>query len=254
MLNLQLTEAQISKIGCPQIINITDQLPVNKNYSWSGLRVLNKLPAKRELDDLTTPILHHDAWPKKNRAGVDDITFAKEIAEDHIKLTKNEKLGDAGFPYHLWIRNGQIYQTNDILDFTYGVSNCNGYTVHICVSGDYFSYDTLTDPDRKALYGAIIAVISALPSYKEIKGHDELQAKNCPGYDENIVKEDIAKLQYTLSHSETWEARKLKLGNINNQINYMDSLVTKGEADGGASWALHWKEQVYEIMKSQKLL
>lgn len=254
MLSLQLTPIQINKIGCPQIINIADQLPVNPAYTWSSLRELIKQPAKRDINDLTTIVLHHDAWPKKNRANVDDITFAKEIAVDHIKLLKNEPKGDPGFPYHFWIRNGQTYQTNDILDFTYGVSNCNGYTIHICVSGDYFSYDTLTDPDRKALYGAIIAVIEALPKYKEIKGHDELQAKNCPGYDEKLVKEDIAKLQYTFAHSETWQDRKLKIAKINNQINYMDGLIAKGEEDGGAAWALHWKEQVYNIMVSQKLL
>lgn len=254
MLNLQLTEAQISKIGCPQIINIADQLPTNKNYTWSELRVLNKLQAKRDLAEITTLVLHHDAWPKKNRVAVDDVTFAKEIAEDHIKSTKNEKLGDPGFPYTIWIRNGQAYQTNDMLDFLYGVSNCNGYTVHVCVSGDYYNYDVLTDPDRKALYGAIIALIGAMPSYKEIKGHDELQAKNCPGYDEKLVKEDIAKLQFSLLQAETWAERAKKCGRINNQINYMDGLIKAGEDDPNAKWALHWKEAVYKIMESQKLL
>lgn len=248
MLNLQLTEAQISKIGCNQIINISDQLPVNKNYTWESLCGI------RDINALTTIVLHHDAWPKKNRAGVDDITFAKEIANDHIKLTKNEKLGDPGFPYHFWIRNGQIYQTNDMLDFTYGVSNCNGYTIHVCVSGDYFSYDTLTDPDRKALYGTIIAVIGALPNYKEIKGHYELQPKNCPGYDEKVVKADIIHLQQLFLQAETWKSRVEKCGRLNSQINYMDGLIAKGEADPNAQWALHWKEVAYKIMESQKLL
>lgn len=254
MLALQLTEAQISKIGCKQIINITDQLPVNKNYTWSSLRVLNNLPAKRDIAELTTVVLHHDAWPKKNRATIDDITFAKEIAEDHIKLTKNEKLGDPGFPYTIWIRNGQAYQTNDMLDFLYAVSNCNGYTVHVCVSGDYHSYDVLTDPDRKALYGAIIALIGAMPSYKEIKGHYELQPKNCPGYDDKIVKADIIQLQQSFLQASTWKSRVEKCGRINSQVNFMDSLIAAGELDGKAIWSLQKKESVYKIMDSQKLL
>jgi hypothetical protein len=187
--NLQIPSAIQSKLGVAQIFDITDQLPKNPNYTWA------QLAGVRDINNLTTIGIHHDAWPKKNRANVDDITFAKEIAQDHIDYKGNEKKGDAGFPYHLWIRNGKIYQTNDILDRTYGIGGNNGYIVHICVSGDYYSYDTLTDPDRNALYAAILAVKAVLPQYKGIVGHCELNPKNCPGFDHKRVKLDIPRLE-----------------------------------------------------------
>jgi hypothetical protein len=187
--NLQIPSEIQSKLGITGIMDITDQLPKNPNYTWA------QLAGVRDINDLTTIGIHHDAWPKKNRANVDDITFAKEIAQDHIDYKGNEKKGDAGFPYHLWIRNGKVYQTNDILDRTYGIGGNNGYIVHICVSGDYYSYDTLTDPDRNALYAAILAVKAVLPQYKGIVGHCELNPKNCPGFDHNKVKQDIPKLE-----------------------------------------------------------
>lgn len=183
-----------SKLGVTEIIDITDQLPVNKNYSWSQLAMINGYPSQRDVNDLTTVGLHHDAWPKKNRAKVDDVTFAKEIAQNHIDYKGNEKKGDAGFPYHIWIRNGTIYQCNNLLDRTYGIGSNNGYIVHICVTGDYYSYDTLTDRDRNALYAAILAVKEVLPNYQGIVGHCELNPKNCPGFSHEQVKEDIAKL------------------------------------------------------------
>lgn len=188
--NLQLSPAQISKIGCPQIKDIADQLPVNKNYTWQQLT-----GGPRDIAAITTIALHHDCYPKKNVANTSDMDLAISIAQDHIALTKNEAKGDAGFPYHIWIRNGQAYQTNDLLSFTYGVASNNSYTVHICVSGEYKNTDVLTDADRKALYGAIMAVIGVLPNYKEIKGHCELNSTDCPGYDHMKVKVDIASLQ-----------------------------------------------------------
>jgi hypothetical protein len=248
MLNLQLTEAQISKIGCPQIINIADQLPVNKNYTWPELTGI------RDINALTRVVLHHDAYPKKQTTKFNNLQMAIEIANGHIKKTKDEPKGEPGIAYHGMVRNGQGYQVNDILNKTYGVASNNANTIHIMVCGDYVNFDTLTDPDRLALYGLIIAVIGVLPNYKDIKAHRELTATSCPGYDPNKVREDITKLQLLLTQSESFAVRAAKCGRINTQINYMDGLIKAGEADGNAIWALHWKEAVYKIMESQKLL
>jgi hypothetical protein len=193
--NLQIPSAIQSKLGVAQIFDITDQLPKNPNYTWSQLAAINDYAEQRDINDLDIIGLHHDAWPKKNRAAVDDITFAREIAQDHIDYKGNEKKGDAGFPYHLWIRNGKIYQTNDLLDRVYGIGGQNGHVIHICVSGDYYSYDSLTDPDRNALYAAIFAVKAVMPSYAGIKGHCEYNPKNCPGFDHKRVKVDIPRIE-----------------------------------------------------------
>jgi hypothetical protein len=248
MLSLQLTPVQISKIGCPQIINISDQLPVNPAHTWPELTGL------RNINDITRIFLHHDAYPKKNTVKYDDLQMAKIIANDHIKKTKDEPKGEPGIAYHGMVRSGQGYQVNDILNKTYGVASNNANSIHIMVCGDYVNFDTLTDPDRLALYGLIIAVIGVLPNFKDIKAHKELTATSCPGYDPNKVREDINKLQLALAFSETWAERKAKCGRINSQINYMDGLIAAGEADGNAIWALHWKEMVYKIMENQKLL
>ncbi len=248
MLNLQLTEAQISKIGCRQIINISDQLPVNKNYTWQQLTGI------RDINAITTVVLHHDAYPKKNTTKYNDLQMATIIANGHIAKTQDEPKGEPGIAYHVMIRNGQTYQVNDLLSMTYGVASNNTYTVHVMVSGDYVNGDILTDPDRLALYGAIIAVTNALPNYKEIKAHKELTKTACPGYDANKVREDIAHLQQSFVQAATWKARVEKCGRINSQINYMDGLIAAGESDGNAVWALQRKEAIYKIMDSQKLL
>jgi hypothetical protein len=248
MLSLQLTPNQISKIGCPQIINIADQLPVNKNYTWPELTGI------RDINSLTRIVLHHDAYPKKQTTKFNDLQMAIEIANGHIKKTKDEPKGEPGIAYHGMVRNGQAYQVNDILFKTYGVANNNANTVHIMVCGDYVNFDTLTDPDRSALYGLIISVIGALPNFKDIKAHKELTATSCPGYDPNKVRDDVAHLQILLTQAETWKARVEKCGRINSQINYMDSLIAAGELDGNAIWALQRKEAIYKIMDGLKLL
>jgi hypothetical protein len=244
-----LSQTQINKIGCQQIIDITDKLPVNKNYTWQQLT-----GGPRDIAAITTIALHHDCYPKKNVANTSDMDLAISIAIDHIALTKNEPKGDAGFPYHIWIRNGQAYQTNDLLSFTYGVGSNNGYTVHICVSGEYKNTDVLTDADRKALYGAIVAVIGILPNYKEIKGHCELNSTDCPGYDHMRVKADISTLQMALIQHDTWAAKITKIGEIVNEINFCNDLIKKGEADGAAQWAMNKQLELRDLMIQTGLL
>lgn len=248
MLSLQLTEAQINRIGCPQIINIADQLPVNNAYTWQELTGI------RNINDLTRIVLHHDAYPKKNTLKYNDLQMATVIANGHIKKTQDEPKGEPGIAYHFMIRNGQSYQVNDILSKTYGVASNNANTIHVMICGDYVNYDVLTDPDRLALYGVIIALIEVLPNYKDIKAHKELTKTACPGYDYNRVREDIAKLQFSFLQAASWAERVKKCGRINSQINYMDGLIAAGESDGKAIWSLQRKENIYEIMLSQKLL
>lgn len=248
MLSLQLTPIQISKIGCPQIINIADQLPVNPAYTWQELTGI------REINDLTRIVLHHDAYPKKNTVKYNDLQMATVIANGHIDKKKDEPKGEPGIAYHFMIRNGQGYQVNDILSKTYGVASNNANTIHVMVCGDYVNFDKLIDPDKLALYGVIVALIGALPNYKDIKAHRELTNTSCPGYDYNAIRDEIAKLQFFFAQSSTWGERVKKCGRINSQINYMDGLILKGEETGEAKWALQQKELIYKIMDGQKLL
>lgn len=197
----------------------------------------------RTLEQITHLSIHHSA--------VEGATI-ESYANYHVKTNGWYHIG-----YHNVIKLDQLYQTNDWFTKSYHTSSNNGYTLSCSVSGD-LSKRPLSEVERINLYAWALTCLDIFPNLKveNILGHNEYPDNKtaCPCIDMSKVREDITKLQISLNVSETWEARKLKLGNINNQINYMDGLILKGEGNGDASWALHWKEQVYEIMKSQKLL
>lgn len=194
MTTLQLPSNLASDYKGVQLIDIRNQLPVNPHYTWA------QLAGVRDIATLNTLVSHHDAIPKHKSAKYSDIELAIRIARDHINSKKNHPNGDAGFPYDVWIRNGIIYWTNDIEQREYGVASNNGYTVNVCVSGDYHNYDTLTPEDRRALYVAIIMLKEAVPAIEHIKGHGELVPTNCPGYDIKVVREDVSSLEEQLEY------------------------------------------------------
>lgn len=248
MRNLTIPQDIINKLGVNQIIDITDDLPVNKNYTWS------QLAGQRDLNDLTTIAWHHDAIKKEYREGKDDFTVAKGIAQNHIDLKSNEPKGDAGIPYHFWIRGGQIYQCNDVLDRTYGVASNNGYTVHVCVHGEYASSDVLTDSDRLAIEAITLTLMCELPNFQAIKGHGEINPTSCPGYDYSSVRNEVMTLHMKLQQEDSWFGKLQKVADLKNQIAYMSELIKKGENDGNAQWAMSELMDVIAAMDARKLL
>lgn len=190
---LNLPPNLLKELSDVSIVDLRPQLPTNPKYTWESLK------GNRSLDAITTIVCHHDAYPKSVSAKWDDMKLAREIAGDHIRTTRNVPGGDAGFPYDAWIRNGTIYICNDLLPLKYGVASNNGYTVHICVSGDYKNHDELSDVDRKALYAAIFLYKSQLPKYKELCGHGELNPSACPGYSMAQVRTDIGQIERTIA-------------------------------------------------------
>jgi hypothetical protein len=179
---------------------------------------------------------------------------AERHAKNHINGRAYEPQGEPGIPYHIYINGGQIYQCNDLLDRTYGVASNNAYTIHICVEGDYANTDTLTDPDRAALYAAILAVKAALPAYQHLKGHNEYNPTDCPGYDMDRVRADVAALELKMQRANTDAAKRERGFAVANQAAYMYNLSQAQGDAGNAAWAQHWLDQVYDIMKSQGLL
>lgn len=169
-------------LNIPEIEDITDILPINPVHTWEQLK------GKRALSSLTDIVVHHSGVKKE--VGMTAVKHAKV----HIAGKSIIPEGEPGLPYHMYIRDGRIYQTNDLLDFTYGVRNNNGCTVHICVEGDY-RFDTLSEIDRQCLYGAILAVKAVLPNYKRLQGHGEYVATACPSIDMNRVRSDVAALE-----------------------------------------------------------
>jgi hypothetical protein len=246
--DLTIPQEVINELGVDQIIDIRDQLPVNKKYTWA------QLAGSRDLNNLTTIALHHDAIKKELRAGWTDVDAANSIAKTHIKLTRDEPGGEPGMPYHIWIRSGKAYLCNNIEDRTYGIASNNGYTVHVCVSGEYANYDELTDEDRNMLYAVIIALKKALPAYERVLAHNELNPTSCPGYSIKKVREDVDLIENRLAQQETWAAKLTKIGELSNQYNYMFDRIKLGESDGDAQWAMNQLLAVRDVMKERGLL
>lgn len=248
MRGLQIPQDLISRLNVPQIVDITDKLPVNKKYTWA------QLAGTRDLNGLTTIAWHHDAIAKAYRAGKDNFAVAAGIAEQHINLKANEKDGDAGMPYHIWIRGGQAYQCNDILDRTYGVASNNGYAVHVCVSGNYCGVDTLDDADRRALMAVTLTLMQELPNYQAIKAHGELNPTDCPGYDYPTIRNDTVNLDMKIKQENSWEGKMRRVSDLVNQVNFMTGLMKKGPSDGDAMWAALQLLGAADVMKERGLL
>lgn len=256
--NLQISSEIINKLGIPQIEDVTEKLLVNPKYTWA------RLAGVRDINNLFSIALHHDAYPKSNVSSKTDMEMMNEIARDHIKSKMNEVDGDAGFPYHFYIRNGRAYQTNDVLDRVYGVKSNNGYTVHVCTHGDYFNHDTLTDADRNALYGVLLMLKQpeVLPALKEIKGHKEYpeNATDCPGFSVSKVLSDVRTIENQLEYAKSDENAKAVAFSIANQIIYLANLVNGKSSDGSDSsdgnreWAKQMLLLLEPFMKDKGLL
>lgn len=229
-----------------KLIDIRGQLPVNPNYTWSQLAGI------RDISTLNTLVCHHDAIPKNKSGKYDDIDLAKRIARDHINSKKNHPLGDAGFPYDVWIRNGIVYWCNDIEQREYGVASNNGYTVNVCVSGDYRNYDTLTPNDRRALYAAVMALKEVLPTIEHIKGHGEIVPTNCPGYDMNKVRSDISGIELNKELQENLQGQLLNAAALETRVKDLYSkAVTPGKFQEEAIRKL---SRVADILRLEGLL
>lgn len=235
--NFQLPPNLPSELAGIQVVDISNVLPVNPRYTWPGLAGV------RIASQLTTIVFHHDAWPKKTSAKYTDLQLAKEIAGDHIRSTKNISTGDAGFPYHIWVRNGIIYLANPLLWKTWGVKDNNAYTVHICLSGDYVNFDKMTDADRKAMYLAYFIAKGQMQKYNQLKGHKELSATSCPGYDMNQVRSELFNMEQEVVLNNSDQKKEELAFRIANQILYFYNMSKgklpdgKDATDGQKKWA-----------------
>lgn len=242
---IQFQPNLIAEFGLNPVIDLRGELPVNPAYSWAELTGIRKPEA------LTTIVVHHDALAKGKYEGVSDLELATRIAKGHMNNKIDHPEGEPGFPYDIWIRNGQVYLCNDPLPLKYGVSNNNGYTYHICVSGEYKYTDAMTDGDRNALIAAILMMqnIEELPNLKDIKGHGELRPTDCPGIDMKRLRHDVLDAKIRLEAKATLEARRGFAYQVTQQTEYLYSLI--GKNDGNEQWALHYFDKFYELMKKE---
>lgn len=226
--NIQIPPDIINELGVPQIIDITDQLPKNKIKDWDALNT------PRAVSALTDSVWHHTAVPKY--VGADAYRHAK----NHIESTANEKTGDGGLAYHFYIKDGQIYQCNDIRTFVYGVSGNNWQTVHSVIEGlysgplpQYTSWDeVVSTEDWNAVIALEITLRRLLPSFKRTNGHSFYQAKACPGYSMTKLREDVETVQSRLAFKSSEQGLEERSFGIANYILYLYNLAKGKDWDG----------------------
>lgn len=240
-MKLQLLSSLTSK----PITDLCDMLPINPKYTWEQLSGL------RDPLALTTAVIHHDALPKAKYAHLTDVELSSRIANGHIGNKSSEPDGDPGFPYHVWIRNGQAYICNNLLALTYGVSNNNTYTIHVAVSGEYKYTDALTDDDRHALLSVINSLLhnDELPNMKIVKSHGELSPTSCPGFDINRIRFEVTDQWIKAQQAADLETRRRNAFLVAQQTQFMYGKVKEG--GGNEQWSLHFFDKFMALMKEE---
>lgn len=218
MRNIQLTTA--ITFNLPQIEDITDSLP--KKQTWETLPnkkniVRNKWDGTfhtgfRKPEDIDTIAIHHSGPP--------DGTLESHAGHHSRKW-------GAGIAYHIAIDQGRIFQTNDLLSFTFHVGGHNTYTVAIMINAD-LSQREMTSQERELLYGAILTVKSLLP-IKHILGHNEFpEAKtSCPCTSMNQIRNDIASLELNMALKAAQPSREKRVKKFVDATNRIVDLCNK---------------------------
>lgn len=234
-----------SSLSAVKVVDLRGNIPVNPKYTWE------KLNGARDINDLTTIVLHHDALSKAMTSQYNDEELIRRIAVSHINSKRNLKGGD-NFPYHIFVRNGRVYLCNSITDMTYGVASNNKYTVHIAVSGNYSANDVLTDADRAALYMAYYIAKGSMSAYKDVTGHNSITPTSCPGYSVAKVKADIAEIDLSMELNENLQGQLLNAAALETRVKDLYSkAVTPGKFQEEAIRKL---SKVADIMRVEGLL
>lgn len=196
----------------------------------------------RTPEQITHIAIHH--------SGVEGGTITG-YANYHVNTLKWAHIG-----YHTVIKGNQIYQTNDLLTFSYHTSSNNHYTVSISVSGD-LSKRPITEDERNCLYATVLTYMDLFNiPVENVLGHNEYPGNRtaCPCIDMALVRQDIKTIQMKMKQQESWTTKMKTVEGIINQINYLTGLMKLGENDGDAKWALNAFNDVADMMRSKHLL
>lgn len=167
-------------------------------------------------------------------------------ANYHVNTLKWAHIG-----YHMVVKGDQVYQTNDLLTFSYHTSGNNGYTLSVSVSGD-LSKRPLTDDERKCLYAVILTYMSLfnIPA-QNVWGHNQFpdNKTSCPCIDMDKVREDIAKLQFQMKAAVDPAKVKEKCYVSTQQHMYLYSEYQKDPVAN--KWLEPWLLQLHEVMQEK---
>jgi hypothetical protein len=213
-------------------IDITDTLPSRKPDP----------EAPRTPDQITHISVHHSAVEGGTIQG---------YADYHVNTLKWAHIG-----YHMVIKGDQVYQTNDLLTFSYHTSSNNHYTVSVSVSGD-LSKRALTDAERNNLYAVILTYMDLFNiPVDHVLGHNEYPGQNtaCPCISMERVRDDLRFIQAKMKRPDPWQEKVDKATAVVKEINYLSELSKKGKEDGDAIWAINHYVDLYDFMKGKGLL
>ncbi|MBD1372579.1 N-acetylmuramoyl-L-alanine amidase [Hazenella sp. IB182357] len=121
-----------------------------------------------------THIAIHHSLVRRSQGGANAAAYARY----HVN-----HLGWPGIGYHFVIEaDGTIIWCHDLGVKSYHVGNSNGFTLGICLSGD-FRYEEPTAAQQESLRSLVAQLKGELPQLRVIKGHNEFPGyswKQCP--------------------------------------------------------------------------
>lgn len=231
MRNIQLIQGLPFKVNLIQ--DITDTLP-------------SRFPDPEQIrtsEQITHISIHH--------SGVEGGTIAG-YADYHVNTLKWSHIG-----YHIVIKGDQLFQTNDLLTFSYHTSSNNHYTIGISISAD-LTKRPMSDVERNNLYAAILTIIGLFKiPVENVLGHNEYPDNKtaCPATDMQRIRNDIKTIQNQMEYAKSDENAKAVAFKIANQILYLANLINSTDAtDGNKVWARQMLLELEPFMKERGLL
>lgn len=144
------------------------EVPYNYNF--------DKECQHRQLNDITTVVIHHSAIEQRKNVTPIDIHKA------HMRK------GYCGIGYHFYItKEGYIYRGRPITYVGAHAKYHNYNSIGICFEGN-FDIDYLTKEQKFSYQQLIAYLFQELPSITDVRLHRELNATVCPGKNITIDK------------------------------------------------------------------
>lgn len=152
---------------------------------------------RRPLAAITHIAIHHSLTKEGS---------AEAFANYHVN-----HLGWPGIAYHYVIKkDGTIEWCNDLAVISYHVGDSNGFSVGICLVGDFRSEEP-TEKQKESLRWLHSHLIEQLPKHQKTLGHNEFPGyswKQCPMFDyKKVLEEDKMSEDHKPS---SWAAKSME--------------------------------------------